>query len=57
MAGWLLGEAAKADVGAYALSNDAFLLDLADGAQDAHRPDRRLREGRSIAIGFAEAGG
>ena len=30
--GWLLGEAAKADVGTYALSNDAYLIDLADGA-------------------------
>lgn len=33
MAGWLLGEAAKADIGVYARSNDAFLLDLADGAK------------------------
>lgn len=33
MAGWLMAEAAKADVGVYARSNDAFLLDLADGAR------------------------
>jgi Ca2+-binding RTX toxin-like protein len=32
MVGWLLGEAEKADVGMYAHANDAFLLDLADGA-------------------------
>jgi serralysin len=32
MVGWLLGEAVKADIGTYAKSNDAFLLDLADGA-------------------------
>ncbi len=32
MVGWLLSEAEKADVGMYAKSNDAFLLDLADGA-------------------------
>ncbi|WP_421738824.1 type I secretion C-terminal target domain-containing protein [Caulobacter sp.] len=32
MVGWLLAEAAKADVGMYAKSNDAFLADLADGA-------------------------
>ena len=30
--GWLLAEAAKSDVGAYAEANDAFLTDLADGA-------------------------
>ncbi len=30
--GWLLGEAAKADLGTYARSNEAFLTDLADGA-------------------------
>jgi len=29
MVGWLLGEAAKADVGTHALSNEAFLTDLA----------------------------
>jgi Ca2+-binding RTX toxin-like protein len=32
MVGWLLGEAAKADVGMYSKANDAFLTDLADGA-------------------------
>lgn len=32
MVGWLLAEAAKADVGTYSKSNDAFLIDLADGA-------------------------
>ncbi len=32
MVGWLLAEAVKADVGMFAKSNDAFLLDLADGA-------------------------
>ncbi|MEO6339578.1 MAG: M10 family metallopeptidase C-terminal domain-containing protein [Caulobacteraceae bacterium] len=32
MVGWLLSEAVKADVGAYAKANDAFLSDLADGA-------------------------
>jgi hypothetical protein len=32
MVGWLLAEAAKADVGMYAKVNDAFLIDLADGA-------------------------
>ena len=32
MVGWLLAEAEKADVGTYALSNAAFLTDLADGA-------------------------
>ena len=32
MVGWLMAEAQKADVGMYARSNDAFLLDLADGA-------------------------
>lgn len=31
--GWLLAEAVKADIGAYAKSNDAFLADLADGAK------------------------
>lgn len=30
--GWLLAEAVKADIGIYAKSNDAFLVDLADGA-------------------------
>jgi serralysin len=32
MVGWLLAEAEKADVGMYAKANDAFLADLADGA-------------------------
>ena len=32
MVGFLLVEAAKADTGVYAKANDAFLLDLADGA-------------------------
>ncbi|WP_369059104.1 hypothetical protein ABOZ73_15940 [Caulobacter sp. 73W] len=32
MAGWLLGEAAKADTGVYALANEAFLTDVADAA-------------------------
>ncbi len=32
MVGWLLAEAAKADVGQYARANDGFLTDLADGA-------------------------
>ncbi|HWU81761.1 MAG TPA: hypothetical protein VN158_17045 [Caulobacter sp.] len=32
MVGWLLAEAAKADVGMYSKANDAFLTDLADGA-------------------------
>lgn len=35
MVGYLLGEAVKADVGIYAKSNDAFLVDLADGASFA----------------------
>ena len=35
MVGWLLAEAEKADVGQYALSNAAFLTDLADGANFA----------------------
>jgi Ca2+-binding RTX toxin-like protein len=35
MVGWLLGEAAKADLGMYSKANDAFLLDLADGANFA----------------------
>jgi hypothetical protein len=30
--GWLLAEAAKADIGTYARASDAFLTDLADGA-------------------------
>ena len=34
MVGYLLGEAAKADTGVYARANDAFLLDLADGARN-----------------------
>ncbi|HZZ31140.1 MAG TPA: alkaline metalloproteinase, partial [Phenylobacterium sp.] len=29
MVGWLLAEAEKADLGTYALSNDAFLTDVA----------------------------
>jgi VCBS repeat-containing protein len=32
MVGWLLSEAAKSDIGAYAKANEAFLNDLADGA-------------------------
>lgn len=32
MVGWLLAEAAKADVGVYAKSSNAFLEDLSDGA-------------------------
>ena len=32
MVGWLLSEAVKADVGIYAKANDAFLIDLSDGA-------------------------
>jgi serralysin len=32
MVGWLLSEAAKADVGQFALSNEALFADLADGA-------------------------
>ncbi len=32
MVGWLLAEAAKADLGVYARSSDQFLLDLQDGA-------------------------
>jgi serralysin len=32
MVGWLMAEAVKADVGLYAKANDAFLIDLADGA-------------------------
>jgi Ca2+-binding RTX toxin-like protein len=35
MVGWLLAEAVKADVGTYAHINDAFLGDLADGANYA----------------------
>ncbi|MET3664042.1 hypothetical protein [Caulobacter sp. 1776] len=35
MVGWLLAEAAKADVGMYSKANDAFLTDLADGASFA----------------------
>jgi hypothetical protein len=33
MVGWLLAEAEKIDDGTYALSNQAYLTDLADGAQ------------------------
>ena len=33
--GWLLAEAAKGDIGAYAKANAAFLMDLADGANFA----------------------
>jgi hypothetical protein len=33
MVGWLLTEAAKADIGQYARSSNAFLTDLADGAE------------------------
>ena len=32
MVGWLLSEAAKADIGQFALSNEALFADLADGA-------------------------
>ncbi len=32
MVGWLLTEAAKADEGFFARSNNAYLADLADGA-------------------------
>ena len=32
MVGWLLGEAVKADIGDYALSNDAFLTAIANGS-------------------------
>ncbi len=35
MVGWLLAEAVKADTGMYARANDAFLIDLADGANFA----------------------
>jgi Ca2+-binding RTX toxin-like protein len=35
MVGWLLAEAVKADLGMYAKSNDAFLGDLANGADFA----------------------
>lgn len=35
MVGWLLAEAVKADLGVYALSNTAYLSDLADGASYA----------------------
>ncbi|HEY8616116.1 hypothetical protein [Phenylobacterium sp.] len=35
MVGWLLGEAAKADIGIYAKSSNAFLFDVADGASFA----------------------
>lgn len=31
MVGWLMGEGVKADVGAYAIANEHFLTDLADG--------------------------
>ena len=31
MVGWLLGEAVKADLGSYALANDAFLTAIANG--------------------------
>ena len=31
MVGWLLGQAAQADLGTYAKSNDAFLADVANG--------------------------
>ena len=31
LVGWLLGEAVKADIGDYALSNDAFLTAIANG--------------------------
>jgi len=35
MVGWLLSEAAKADIGMYSKANNAFLADLADGASFA----------------------
>ena len=35
MVGWLLAEAAKNDLGVYALSSNAYLADLADGASYA----------------------
>ncbi|MDG2522803.1 hypothetical protein P7B02_14790 [Caulobacter segnis] len=38
MVGWLLAEAEKADIGMYALSNAAYLTDLADGSS-AYRVD------------------
>lgn len=39
MIGWLLNEAAKADLGVYAKANDAFLADLADDGQAAFNVD------------------
>ncbi|HEY8618286.1 M10 family metallopeptidase [Phenylobacterium sp.] len=33
MVGWLLAEAEKAELGAYAMANAAFLMDLADGTR------------------------
>lgn len=39
MVGWLLSEAAKADLGVYAKANDAFLADLADDGQAAFNVD------------------
>ncbi|WP_454761600.1 hypothetical protein [Caulobacter segnis] len=39
MVGWLLSEAAKADLGAYAKANDAFLADLANDGQAAFNVD------------------
>lgn len=39
MVGWLLSEAAKADLGAYAKANDAFLADLANDGQASFNVD------------------
>ncbi len=39
MVGWLMAEAVKADVGVYALANDAFLADLADEGVATFRSD------------------
>lgn len=39
MVGWLLSEAAKADLGSYAKANDAFLADLANDGQAAFNVD------------------
>ncbi len=46
MAGWLLAETVKVDIGIYARSNDAFLTDLADGA--AHQRSRGRRAAKSL---------
>jgi hypothetical protein len=39
MVGWLLGEAAKADLGVYAKANDALLADITDDGQAAFNVD------------------